>query len=54
MDGELVNPEGTQVGKNTCHPAAKLQAFPMVTPEETQDVKIQDTGPRWARCISDE
>ena len=48
-------PGESQEGKNTCHPAAiKLQTFPMVTPEETQDVKIQDTGLRWVRCISDE
>ena len=44
MDGELVSPEGTQEGKNTCHLAGiQLQPLPMVSP---QDVKTQDTGPR--------
>ena len=44
---ELVSPEGTQEGKNTCHLAAiRLQPLPMVTPEETLDMKTQDTGPR--------
>ena len=46
-DGELVSPEGTQEGKNTCHLAAiRLQPYSTVSPEETQDVKTQDTGPR--------
>ena len=46
MDGELMSPEGTQEGKNTCHLAAiKLQPLPMVSPKETQDVKTQDTAP---------
>ena len=54
-DGELVSPEGTQEGKNTCHLAAiRLGPLPTVSPEETQGVKIQDTGPRWLRCISKE
>ena len=44
MDSELVSPEGTQEGKNTCHLAAiRLQPLPMVSP---QHVKTQDTGPR--------
>ena len=39
-DGELVSPEGTQEGKNTCHPAdIRQQPLPMVSPEEAQDVK---------------
>jgi len=47
LDGELVSPEGTQEGKNTCHLAAnRLQPLPMVNTEETRDVKTQDTGPR--------
>ena len=51
-DGELVSPEGTQEGKNICHPAAvRLQPLPMVNPEETQDVKTRDPSPRQARCI---
>ena len=55
MDGERVSPEGTQKGKNTCHPAAiKLQSPLTVSSEETQDVKTQDTGPRELRCISKE
>ena len=50
LQGELVNPEGTQEGKNTCHLAAiKLQPLPTVSPEETQDVKTQDTG--YSRCL---
>ena len=37
MESELVSPEGTQVGKNTCHRAAtRLQPLPMMSPEETQ------------------
>ena len=45
VDGELVSPEGTQEGKNTCHLAAiRLQPLPMVSPEGTQDVKTQDSG----------
>ena len=44
---ESVSPEGTKEGKNTCHLAAiRLQPLPTVSPEETQDVKTQDTGPR--------
>ena len=35
--------------KNTCHPAAiRLQPLPKVSPEETQDVKTQDTWPQIA------
>ena len=46
-DGELVSPEGTQKGKNTCYLAAiKLQSPLTVRSEETQDVKTQDIGPR--------
>ena len=38
--GELVSPEGTQEGKNTCHLAdIRQQPLPMVSPEEAQDVK---------------
>ena len=45
VDGELVSPEGTQEGKNTCHQAAiRLQPLLTVSPEETQDVKTQDSG----------
>ena len=42
--GELVSSDETQEGKNTCH----LGSFghPMVSPEETQDVKTQDARPR--------
>ena len=36
MDDELVNPEGTQVGKNTRYLAAiRLQPLPTASPEET-------------------
>ena len=46
LQHELVSPEETQEGKHTCHPAAiRLQPLPTVSPEETQDVKTQDTGP---------
>ena len=46
-NSELVSPEEIQEGKNTCHLAAiRVQPLPMVSPEETQDVKTQDTGPR--------
>jgi len=46
-DGELVSPEETQGGKRTCHPAAiKLQLLPLLSSEESQDVKTQHTGPR--------
>ena len=39
-EGELVSPEGTQEGKNTCHPAdIRQEPLPMVSPEEAQDVK---------------
>ena len=47
MDAELVSPEETQEGKNTCHPAAiRLQTLSTVSPGETQDVKAQGTGCR--------
>ena len=46
VNGELMSPEGTQEGKNTCHLATiRLQPLPTVSPEETQDMKTQDTGP---------
>ena len=46
LQGELVSPEGTQEGKNTCHLAAiRLQPLPTVSSDETQDVKTQDVGP---------
>ena len=52
---ELVSPEGTQEGKNTCYLAAiRLQPLPTVNPEKSQDVKAEDTGPRQLRCISKE
>ena len=40
MDGELVSPEGSQEGKNTC-PAAtiRLQPLPMLSPEDGTEVK---------------
>ena len=44
MEGELVNPKRIQEWKNTCYLAAvRLQPLPMVIPEDTQDVKTQDT-----------
>ena len=39
-ESELVSPEGTQEGKNTCHLAAiRLPSLPMVSPEKAQGVK---------------
>ena len=47
MNGELVNLEGSQEGKDACYLAAiRLQPLPTVSPEETQDVKTQDSGHR--------
>ena len=43
-DGELVSHEETQEGKNTC--SNQTAANPYGEPEETQDMKTQDTGPR--------
>ena len=44
---EPLSPEETQEGRNTCHLAVvRLQPHPLVSPEETQDMKTQDTGPR--------
>ena len=41
--------------KNTCHLAAiRQQPLPMLSPEKTQDRKIQDIGTRLLRCISKE
>ena len=54
-DGELVSPVETQEGKNICHLAAiRLQPYSTVSPEETQDMKTQDTGSRWVRYVSEE
>ena len=42
-DGELVSPEGTQEGRNTCHPSAiRLQPLSMVSPEDAQDMNTKD------------
>ena len=42
---ELVSPEGTQEGKNTCYLAAiRLQPLPEVSPEEGQDGKSKWFG----------
>ena len=47
MNGELVNLEGSQEGKDACYLAGiRLQPLPTVSPEETQDVKTQDSGHR--------
>ena len=53
MDDELVSPEGTQEGKEylstTNHQTTDYShqtTLTMVSPEGTQDVKTQDTGPR--------
>ena len=43
-EGELMRPNETQEGKNTCHLAAiRLQPLSTVSPEETQDVS-ENTG----------
>ena len=40
IDGELVSPEGTQEGENTCRLAAiRLQPLLEVSSEEAQDMK---------------
>ena len=55
INGELVSPEGTQEGKNSCHLVAiRPQPLPAVSPEDPQDVKIQDPGPRDWKCLSKE
>jgi len=42
MDGELMSSEGTQEGKNTCYLAAiRLQPLPMVSTQETQNLKTE-------------
>ena len=53
MDDELVSREGSQEGKEylstTNHQTTDYRhqtTLPMVSPEVTQDVKTQDTGPR--------
>ena len=49
MEGELVSPEQTQEGKNTCHPAAiRLQPLPTVSQEEAQDMKSTGFWPQIA------
>ena len=46
---------GTQEGRNTCHLVAMwLHPLPVASPEETRGVKIQDTGSRYLRCLSEE
>lgn len=46
--GEPVSPEGTQEENKEYRPFSshRLQPVLMVSPEETQDVKTQHTGPR--------
>ena len=47
LQHEPVSPERTQEGKNTYHLAdIRLQQLPKVSPEETQDVRILQTGSR--------
>jgi len=42
-----VSPEETQEGeKSLLLVALRLQPLPMLSPEGTQDMKTQDTGPR--------
>ena len=43
-EGELVSPEGTREGKNTCRPSAvRLQLPSMVSLEDAQEVDTQDS-----------
>ena len=47
MECELVSPEETQKERLSRYLVAiTLQPFPIGSPGETQDTKIQDTGPR--------
>ena len=49
LEGELVSPEETQEGKNTCPLAAiRLQPLPIVSGEEVQDVKSTGFWPQIA------
>ena len=41
-DGELVSPEGTQEGKNSCHlTAIRRQSLPSMSPEEARDMETR-------------
>ena len=47
LQRKLVSSEETPEGKTICHLAiTRLQPLPMVSPEDTQDGKAQDTGSR--------
>ena len=50
-----VGPKEFEKEMNTCYLAAiRLQPFHRVSPEEDQDMKTQDTGPRYQRYTSKE
>ena len=51
MDGELVSPEGIQEGKSisAIQQPSDCSRSPRWAPQEMQDVKTQDTGPRELR-----
>ena len=54
-NSELVSPDRTQERKEYLLSSShSLQSLPTVSPEETWDVKIQDTGPGQGRCVSKE
>ena len=42
VDGELMSPEGTQKGKNTCHLVAiRLKSLPAATPyDEPEETRM--------------
>ena len=52
---EPVRPEKTKEGKEYVPPSRQtLQPLSMVNPEEAQEMKTQNTGLRYMRCISKE
>ena len=51
-NSELVSPDKTQEREYLPSSSYSLQSLPTVSPEETWDVKIQDTGPGQGRCVS--
>ena len=55
MAAWMVSPERTQDGdKGGAHRQARVAVTPRGAPEETQDEKTQDTGPRELRFIARE
>ena len=55
LQPEQVSPEKTKEGKEYVPSSRQtLQPLSMVNPEEAQDMKTQNTGLRYMRCISKE